>query len=398
MTERERTLAALRGQAVDQIPWAPRMDLWYIANEARGALPSRFAGLDSVGIAQELGTACHTTGNDRASSVCQEAKRLTCLGLDSHPDKPFRVALEGLPIEQRRDEINEWTTIHTPAGEITAHRVYTPEMRRNGISSPFAKKPPIQSVEDLPAIAEIFERVVVQPAPDGYADYHRRVGDQGLAIAKGPSSASPLHMVFHELTHPQEFFYLYADSLPELRELAEHMTPYYEAALECLATSDAEAVMWGANYDQDLTWPGFFAAEISPWLRKVADRLHAAGKLLITHCDGENEALMELIRDSGADVAESVCPSPMTKQTLREIRARWSPAVAVYGGIPSVMLLADLYSEGDYAVYMDHLFAELGTGERLVLGVADMVPPDADLGRLEDIKRRIQKFGPVIPE
>ena len=210
-------------------------------------------------------------------------------------------------------------------------------------------------------------------------------------------SASPLHMVLHELSRSEQFFFLYEDARDALYELAERMTPYFETVLECVAACDAEAVMWGANYDQDLTWPPFFEQEISPWLQKVADRLHAAGKLLVTHCDGENDALMELIRDSGADVAESVCPQPMTKQDLRQIRSRWSPNVAVYGGIPSVALLQASYDDASYAAYMDRLFAELGTGERLVLGVADMVPAEADLRRLEDIGRRVEEFGPVSP-
>ena len=62
--------------------------------------------------------------------------------------------------------------------------------------------------------------------------------------------------------------------------------------LDVLAESDAEVIFWGANYDQDLTWPPFFAEEIAPWLKMVSDRLHDAGKLLLTHTDGENKNLL----------------------------------------------------------------------------------------------------------
>lgn len=30
MNHHERMLATMRGEPTDQIPWAPRMDLWYI--------------------------------------------------------------------------------------------------------------------------------------------------------------------------------------------------------------------------------------------------------------------------------------------------------------------------------------------------------------------------------
>ena len=77
-----------------------------------------------------------------------------------------------------------------------------------------------------------------------------------------------------------------------------------------------------------------------------------------------------------------------------EVRAGVGEA-AVWGGIPSVALLPDSMSDDAFERYLDELFAELGTGERLILGVADNVPPDADLGRMERIEERIEAFGAV---
>ena len=34
MTNKERMMAAIRGEAVDRIPWVPRLDLWWL-NDAR---------------------------------------------------------------------------------------------------------------------------------------------------------------------------------------------------------------------------------------------------------------------------------------------------------------------------------------------------------------------------
>lgn len=36
-------------------------------------------------------------------------------------------------------------------------------------------------------------------------------------------------------------------------------------------------------------------------------------------------------------------------------------------------------------------------GERLILGMSDRVPPNADLGRLERIKARVDAFEPLSP-
>ncbi len=44
---------------------------------------------------------------------------------------------------------------------------------------------------------------------------------------------------------------------------------------------------------------------------------------------------------------------------------------------------------------LEQLFASIGAGDHLILGVSDNVPPDANLTRLEAIKQRVAAFGPV---
>jgi hypothetical protein len=70
----------------------------------------------------------------------------------------------------------------------------------------------------------------------------------------------------------------------------------------------------------------------------------------------------------------------------------------IWGGIPSVTMLETSMGDSEFDAYLDNLFDSLGAGERLILGVADNVPPDANLTRLEKIKDRITAFGPVNPE
>ncbi|MFN2237316.1 MAG: hypothetical protein ACK2U1_24055, partial [Anaerolineales bacterium] len=89
MTHRQRMLAAIRRERVDQIPWAPRMDLWTIANRARGRLPAQFIGLNLVEIAEVMGVGCHAVGGDQTLPGERDAV-LRGLGCDNHPDYPYR--------------------------------------------------------------------------------------------------------------------------------------------------------------------------------------------------------------------------------------------------------------------------------------------------------------------
>ena len=391
-------LATIRGEPTDQIPWVPRMDLWYIAQRARGTLPEQFIGLNTAQIADALGVACHSVRADCTLPRDPRDIALRGLGVDNHPDYPFRVELRDLPVEFRHEGDLYHTVIRTPAGEVTVEMIHTDAMRRDGISMPFVRKFAIRSVEDFEKLAHIFEHFEVVTTPRAYAAYRQRIGERGLAIASGLIGASPMHYIFHEIVSQEQFFYLYADEREALTALAERMEPYFHAALDALLACEAEVVFWGANYDQDLTWPAFFKDQIAPWLKKAADRAHAVGKFLLTHTDGENQRLLPLYPTCGFDVAESVCPKPMTRCSLKEVREGMGPKITVFGGLCSVAFLKDSMNDAAFEAYLDQTFAELGTGERLIFGVSDMVPPDADMKRLERIKERIRSFGAVRPK
>ena len=396
MTHRERMLAAIRSQPTDQIPWAPRMDLWYIAQRARGTLPAPFVGLNMVEVAKLLDVAAHAIGGDFTIPGGRD-NRLRAFGIDNHQDYPYRVEVRGLPMESSDDGGNLRTLIRTAGGDIFTHLYRSTSMAGNGISLPFVKAYAIRTVDDFEAVAQIFEHLQVIPTPDDYRVYQQRVGEQGIAVARGMVAASPIHLILHELMAMEQFFYLYHDEKERMHELAERMTPFFEAALDALLASDAEVVFWGANYDQDITWPPFFQEEIAPWLKKVSERVHAAGKLLLTHTDGENKRLLSFFPACGFDVAESFCPAPMTKVTLAEMLQGLRPATTVFGGIPSVALLDSAMSDAVFARYLDQLFASIGAGDHLILGVSDNVPPDANLERLTEIKRQVEVFGAVTP-
>ncbi len=76
-------------------------------------------------------------------------------------------------------------------------------------------------------------------------------------------------------------------------------------------------ILFGANMDETITYPPFYETHILPWIRRFADMVHAAGKYVLIHADGENRGLFRLYRESGIDVLEAVATSPMTKSDIR---------------------------------------------------------------------------------
>jgi uroporphyrinogen-III decarboxylase len=397
MNDRDRMLAAIAGTPTDRLPWAPRMDLWLIAQRARGSLPAELLEANTVDLAGHFGFACHAVRGDFTAPRNPRDWMLRGFGIENHPDFPYRVEVSGLPVEFAAEGGFYRTTIRTAAGDATATLEMTPAMQRDGMSIPFVRKRPVETPADLEAVVQVFEHLEVLPTPTAYSAFRARIGEHGLALANGPIAASPVHLILHDLMDMESFIYLYMDEPATLHRFAERLTPFFEAALGALLQCEAEVVWWGANYDQHVTWPTFFRDEIVAWLRTTGNRLREKGKLLASHADGENERLLPLFPECQLDVAESVCPEPMTHNSLAELRRGMGRTTTVWGGIPSVALLDDSMSESQFAAYLDAVFADLGTGERLILGVSDNVPPNANLDRLTRISERVAAFGAVHP-
>ena len=59
VTHKERLLSALHGETTDVMPYAPRIDLWYLANSTAGTLPEKHRGRTQREIAVAEGWAFH---------------------------------------------------------------------------------------------------------------------------------------------------------------------------------------------------------------------------------------------------------------------------------------------------------------------------------------------------
>ncbi len=179
--------------------------------------------------------------------------------------------------------------------------------------------------------------------------------------------------------------------------MAERIGGYWERILKVASGCPAEVVFLGANYDAAVTYPPFFAEHITPWLERFARLLHEKGKYLLTHTDGENTGLLEHYLDSQIDIADSICPKPMTKLSFKQVRDAFAGRINIMGGIPSIALLKTSMHDDEFDRYLDDFFGQIETGDHLVLGISDTTPPAADFERLLKIRDRVEQFGPVPP-
>jgi hypothetical protein len=398
MNWRTRILATIKGDPTDQLPFVPRLDIWYKANKLAGSLPAKYRDATLMEIAQDLDVGYHGVVPDFRDFESKDDQVGYALGLLNLRSLPYRISFEELDLRSRINGDLVEVEIRTPYGKINTKVLYDESMRRAGSTLAHTAEHAIKGTDDYMAVAYIFRNVQVEPAYESYLEYKEFVGERGIAVAFNLLSASPMHLVMKELMPFELFVYKLHDNRKGLELLADSISQFYEKLFEVVLGCPAEVIFSGANYDSTITSPPFFKQYITPYLSKQSRMAHSSGKYILTHTDGENDGLLEEYLASQIDIADSICPSPMTRLTIREIKKVLGNKVTIWGGMPSICLLEDSMSNYEFEVYLNQFLEDVGSGDHLIVSFADTTPPKAKFDRIEKVAKLVKSFGPVMPK
>jgi hypothetical protein len=384
-------MAAIRGEVPDRLPFLPRLEFWHRAQQQSGTLPPELCSLSLIEIADRLGVGYYSIVPDY-SECSGDGVADRGLGILQLPVLPYKVAVEGVErrvLSHDRETVVEYTT---PAGTIRTASIFTDEMLAAGASEPWITEHAIREPRDFEVVGYIFSHLKVEPQFAGYQEHCERVGERGIVVGFASSWACPIHHIMAQLMGLEQFFYAMHDCPVGVERLCEQMDPFYQKVKTIAAESPAEVILLGSNYDDSITHPAFFKKYILPSLRGYAEVLHQKGKYLMTHTDGENEKLLPLYLEANFDIADSVCPHPMTRCRLEEIRKVFSDRITICGGIPSILLCSDSASSEEFRQFIDNLVERYEGQSHFIAGVSDMVTADADWERFLYIRDKIAKI------
>ena len=402
MTHRETILAVFNGELVDRIPWVPRIDLWHNAQEIRGTMPARFEGMRVEEIHRAMGWPLHKMAPE--FSRPERPEDLTHRGIGLFDLKEFPCSFEfssdvEIIVTEENNDGDEMMRVEyrTPVGAVQVVHGSTAEMRKAGASISWVKEHAIKGPEDYKVLGHIFGNLTIKPAYERFNAWRDYVGDDGIAIAQGIgiSCASPMHFIQKSFMDATDFYIHHHDYPREMAELLDALEGVYEQLLETLSGVEMDAMMWVSNVDDMITYPSLYAEYFQPWCLKASEVLKAKGVSMVCHPDGENQGLMELLTQSGMDVADAVTPYPMTKVKIEDYYEQWCRPghMTIHGGIPEMLLLEKSSTMEDLKDFMDNLFKTISPGHHFVASIGDTTPPDADFSRLEYIGERIEKEG-----
>jgi hypothetical protein len=394
MDYRKRILNTIMGKPVDRIPFVPRLDLWYLSNKINNTLPEKYRGSSLMEITRDLGVGFHSVVPDFRNFLEDRSIALQGLGIYDLKSNPYKIVLDSLDFEFDTDrEGRTITAFNTPYGKITTETLYTRRMKSDGSSLGHTTQNAIKSSNDLEAVGYIFENIQVEENKKNFKEHMDYVGEDGVCVAFGMLPGSPMHHIMKELMSFEKFIYELNDNEKGLLELSEKIGVFYDKVLPVSIESQSEIIFLGANYDSFLTWPVFFKQYITPYLKKYSELAHKKGKYLLTHTDGENDGLLQEYLDADIDIADSICPKPMTSLSLKQVRDSFGDNITIWGGLPSICVLEDSMNDLEFDRYLNKFFEELGEGKNIIISFADTTPPGAKFERIEKVAELVRKFG-----
>jgi hypothetical protein len=144
----------------------------------------------------------------------------------------------------------------------------------------------------------------------------------------------------------------------------------------------------GDHATNEFTPPPILKKYLMPRWRRIADRLHAAGRFVHTHWDGNSRLMLPYLRETRLDGVEALTPEPMGDMTLEQIRAAVGDRMVVLDLLPAIDFLPyrPLKEVLEFARRAIDMFAP-----RLILGISDEISQVGEIERVEAVTELVDR-------
>ena len=272
------------------------------------------------------------------------------------------------------------TTIRTPVGEVT--NLAEPAGFTSWTLERFFKGP-----EDYKVLACIERDREYRPAYEDALEAERWMGED--VILRGALGACPLHQIMIHYMGLETFAVEWAERRDEVLALEAIMRRKRRRLYPIVADAPLTHANFGGNEVTEVMGPQRYREFCIPLYDEAAEALHAAGKLLGTHLDGNNRGWAEDVAACGLDYVEAFTPAPDTDMTLADALAAW-PDKVLWINFPSSVHLAAMAT---FRATAREIVALARETSRVIVGITEDVPPDRWQQNLLAISEIINEAG-----
>ncbi|MEM3693040.1 MAG: uroporphyrinogen decarboxylase family protein [Candidatus Bathyarchaeia archaeon] len=350
MDVRERTLAVLRGEKPDKLPWLAYSFLMPPVGSAERMLRNMGLGL---------------------------VLRL----------RVWREEMPNVIVEERTiGNICERIYI-TPLGKVSTRL-------RTGLRSfaggVWAIEPLVKDLRDYEVVEFMIKDTVYSPDYEAFMEAERNLGGDGLAYVR--VEPSPFQKLMKDLMGYRNLALGIYRYRRELEALMEVIARKQDELYHIVAESPAEVVLLPENTNSVFTSPELFERYCLPYYKRRTDMLRAKGKIVMAHMDGKLRVLKDLIAKTGFTAVEAFTPPPMGDLSLEEAWATWGDDFPIWVNFPGSVCLLGLEKLREYAIMLVKQGVAHG---RMILSVTEDLPPPL-VGNLKTITEVVNAYGALL--
>jgi len=216
------------------------------------------------------------------------------------------------------------------------------------------------------------------PDPDDpalYEGYRDRVSGRGDTLAVVKLSYNLFERAWSLVGMEDLLVHMIADK-PFVNRLLDRILEYNLRVIENACTSELDAVYFGDDWGQQtglVMGPELWRELIRPRVREMYARVKSKGKLVFIHCCGQVMDIFADLVECGVDVFNPLQPEVMDPF---EMKREFGKDVSFYGGISTQRLLPFGTVE-QVRDEVSRLVDKLGEGGGYIASPAHAVPPDA---------------------
>ena len=358
MTVKADILSRFSGAASEGPLYVPDLTLWYDWHHSRGTFPDRWKHHSLPQIARDLGAPAWLVA------------------------RPWRIETPGIEIQTTEQDGERVTRSETPEGSLIARWTLGSD------GTWWQTEYPVKTAEDLEAALELVNSQSYILDVDELARLETVMGDEGLLALEIPGR--PYADLLYEFLGLSEGPILLSEDPPAVRELIAILETKLQGLVQEVATLPGSVIFSPDNLDGQFISPTVFQEFLADSYRLTAEVLHRHGKYLLIHAGGPIRPLLTPLVEAGVDGVEGIAGPPQSDVSLSQARAIVGPEFTLWGGIPQDFLLA-AHDRQAFETAVVQAAQEAREDGRLILGVADRVPIDSELHRLEGIPSLVER-------
>ena len=381
MTNRELFFKLLSGEKTEKIPFFPDITMWYQVHRVKEGAEQLYNPGELIPDDAPIHKLSGTMPEKYKNFTFLDFYRHFNWGCPLHIYRWRKSEYKNISHSSRKEDNKTIETLNTPLGSLREVSMMAAD-GSSAVVEHYAK-----TIEDLDIIKYSVENTKYSAKNEFITDTLKQLGE--LGVADVTINRSPFGKLVHNYMGMENVIYAMADHPDKILDFLKFQEEYDLKVIKLAAESPAKIVILSDHADENLIAPNYFRDFCVPFYQKANKILHAAGKIVSTHMDGNFKGDFPYLEDTALDLLDGCTPYPMNNYTPAELAAALPKNMYAYCGVPCALFIG----EGGFGKVKENAESIIKALKgKVILNVGDIMPSNGNFDLLVELSDSLKEF------